>query len=109
MPFAQKIFSEPVELELCKLGYLNEALLVCTVRNWYNACNEHGLTVETRLEYLLDMDKYLSEQYIPKSYPMNLTHVNGLPCTTYQSVRHNICTRIQLYSLSKKKSTITEL
>ena len=94
VPFAQKIFSEAVELELCKLGCLNEALLVRTVRNWYNACNERGLTVETRLEYLLDMDKYLSEQYIPKCYPMNLTHVNGLPCTSYQSVRHNICTRI---------------
>ena len=104
VPFAQKVFSEPVESELCKLGYLNEALLVRTVRNWYNACNEHGLTVETRLEYLLDMDKYLSEQYIPKSYPMNLTHVNGLSCTTYQSVRYNICTRIQLYSLSKKRT-----
>ena len=46
VPFAQKIFSEAVELELCKLGYLNEALLVHTVRNWYNTCNERGLTVE---------------------------------------------------------------
>ena len=104
VPFTQKVFSEPLELELCKLGYLNEAFLVHTVRNWYNACNERGLTVETRLEYLLNMDKYLSEQYIPKCYLMNLTHVNGLPYTTYQSVRHNICTRIQIYSLIKNKT-----
>ena len=52
VPFAQKVFSESVELELCKLGYLNEAFLVRTVRNWYNACNERGLSVETRLEYI---------------------------------------------------------
>ena len=104
VPFAQKVFSESVELELCKLGYLNEAFLVRTVRNWYNACNERGLTVETRLEYMLDMDTYLSEHYACKNYPMNLTHVDGLPSTTYQALRHNICTRIQLYSLSNTRT-----
>ena len=104
VPFAQKVFSEGVELELCKMGYLNEAFLVQTVRNWYNACNERGLSVETRLEYMLDMDKYLSEHYKCKNYPMILTHVDGLPCTTYQALRHNICTRIQLYSLSSTRT-----
>ena len=45
VPFAQKVFSKAVEDELEKLNYVNEALLVCTVRYWYNACNECGLSV----------------------------------------------------------------
>ena len=50
VPFVQKIFSEQVETQLTNLGHDNEALLVKNVRNWYNAYNERGISVETRIE-----------------------------------------------------------
>ena len=85
-----------------KLGYLNKALLVHIVQNWYDACNQHGISVNDQIEWLLDMDKYLSYFYEPKKYPMNSKHIRGLPSSTYQAIHHNVCTQIQLYWLSTK-------
>ena len=60
--------------------------------------------MDTRIEWLLNMDEYLSSFYEPNKYPMNITHIKGLPITTYQAIRHNVATRIQLYWLSKNKT-----
>ena len=50
------------------------------------------------------MDSYLGKFYNPKQYPSNCKHIKGLPTTTYQAIRHNVCTRIQLYWISNKKT-----
>ena len=60
--------------------------------------------MDTRIEWSLNMDEYLSSFYEPNKYPMNITHIKGLPITTYQTLQHNVATRIQLYWLSRKKT-----
>ena len=100
VPFARKIFSSAVEEVMRRNGDFKEAELVKNVRNWYDACNKHGLSVTQRIQHLLDMHNYLMEFYNPQEFPMNSSYVCKLPATTFQSIMQNISTRIQLYHLS---------
>ena len=102
VPFARKIFSVNVETIMKQNGDLKEANMVKIIRNWYNACNEHAISVSDRMKYLIDMHNYLMEFYSPEHFPMN-TYMHNLPATTFQSIMQNISTRIHLYHLSKAK------
>ena len=82
-------------------GDVKEAHLVKTIRNWYDACNERALSVSQRITNLVEMHNYLMEFYDPKDFPMNTSYVANLPSTTFQSIMHNVSTRIHLYHLSK--------
>ena len=104
VPFAQQVFSKMVSDAMTTLGYHNEAKLVTHVRNWFDACNERGLTVEKRIEYLIDIHNYFMEFYEPKTYPMSCSHVKGLPTTTFQSILQNVSLRIILNLLSRNKT-----
>ena len=98
--FAEQVFSKNVSDAMSTLGYHNEAKLVTYVCNWFHACNKRGLTVEKRIEYLIDIHNYFMEFYEPKTYPMSCTHVRGLPSTMFQSILQNVSLRIILYHLS---------
>ena len=74
------------------------------IRNWYDACNERGLTSRERISHLVDMHKYLMKSYDPEHFPMNTSYVCHLPSTTFQSIMQNISTRIHLYHLSRFKT-----
>ena len=104
VPFAQQVFSKEVSDAMQKLGFPNESKLVTHVRNWFNACNQRGLSIETRIEYLIDIHNYFLDFYEPKSYPMNCTHIRGLPNTTYQAIIQNVSMHIILYHLSSTKT-----
>ena len=104
VPFAERIFSSKVEQIMRNNMDLKEADLVKNIRNWYDACNKRGLQLTKRIEYLVAMNNYMLTFYDPELFPMNTTHVSGLPSTTFQAVIHNISTRIQLYELSEKRT-----
>ena len=104
VPFAQQVFSKEVSDTMEKLGFKNEAKLVTVVRNWFNACNERGLSVETRIEHLIDIHNYFMGFYQPRTYPMSCTHIQGLPSTTFQAILQNVSMRIILYHLTPKKT-----
>ena len=102
--FALKVFSSKVEQTMHNNGDMKEAELVKNVRNWYSACNDRGIPVTDHLISLVAMNNYMLSFYKPRRFPMSTTHVCGLPCITFQAILHNISTRIQLYSLSIKKT-----
>ena len=101
VPFARRIFSRNVEDIMRENGDVKEAELVHYIRNWYDACNERGLSVTQRITYLVDMHNYLMGFYDAVKFPMNSSYVCNLPSTTFQSILQNISTRIHLYHLSK--------
>ena len=104
VPFAERIFSAKVEQTMRNNMDLKEADLVKYIRHWYEACNKRGLQLSRRIEYLVDMNNYMLSFYDPELFPMNTTHVHGLPSTTFQAILQNISTRIQLYELSEKRT-----
>ena len=102
--FALKIFSSDVEQVMQNNADMKEAELVRNIRQWYEACNDRGIQLTERLCRFVTMHNYMLSFYKPKEFPMNTTHVCGLPSTTFQAVLHNILTRLQLYHLSSKKT-----
>ena len=102
--FTEQVFSKDVSDAMQKLGFPNEAKVITHVRNWFNACNQRGLSVEKRIEYLIDIHNYFLDFYEPKSYPMSCTHIRGLPATTYQAIMQNVSMHIILYHLSRTKT-----
>ena len=104
VPFAERVFSSKVEQAMRNNGDMTEAELVKHIRNWYGACNKRGLRLTERIKYLVAMNNYMLSFYDPEYFPMNTTHVKGLPATTFQAILQNVSTRLQLYILSRKKN-----
>ena len=104
VPFAERIFSKPVEGLMRKNNDIREADMVMHIRQWYEACNRRGLSVTKRLTSLVQMNNYMLQFYKAEHFPMKTTHVGGLPSTTFQAILQNISTRIQLYHISEKKT-----
>ena len=101
VPFACKVFSHEVENQMITNGDNKEAEFVHKIRNWFDACNEHGIPLHKRLKYFVEMNNYLFRFYDPQHFPVSLTHICGLPSTTFQGILQNISTRIQLYRFAK--------
>ena len=80
----------------------NEALFVKLFRNWHNAVDERGISVDQRLEYLQDMADYLSKLANFDLYPPQKQYISGIPITTYECLMQNITTRLQLYSCANQ-------
>ena len=102
--YAEQVFSEEVANTMVSLGFHKEAKLVNHIRNWFDACNKRGLSLEKRIEYLIDINKYFIQFYPVMRYPMSCSHIRGLPSTTFQAILHNSSLRITLYHLSKQKT-----
>ena len=104
VPFARKVFSSDVKAIMWQNGDVKEANLVEIIQNWYDACNEHSISVSDRIMHLIDMHNHLMKFYNPQHFPMNTSYVANLPATTFQSIMQNISTRIHLYHISKFKT-----
>ena len=103
VPFAERIFSKPVEGLIRNNNDNREADMVMHICQWYEACNCRGLSVTDCLTNLVQMNNYMLQFYKAEHFPMKTTHVAGLPSTTFQAILQNISTRIQLYHISEKK------
>ena len=103
VPFAECIFSKPVEGLMRKNNDIREADMVMHIRQWYEACNHRGLSVTKCLTSFVQMNNYMLQFYKAEHFPMKTTHVAGLLSTTFQAILQNISTRIELYHISEKK------
>ena len=83
-------------------GHNVTANFICIVRNWFRACNEHGLKADEWVEYLYDMHHFLTTGIDFHKFPALCSgrHVRGMPIQTFEAILQNIATRITLYSLS---------
>ena len=104
VPFAHRIFSTNVQEIMEKNGDVKEVNMVKMIRNWYDACNKHSISVTDRLKYLIDMHNFLMKFYRPEHFPMNTSYVKHPLSTTFQSIMHNISSRLHLYHLSEAKT-----
>ena len=84
VPFAKRVFSAEIEQIIRNNADMKEAKLVKHICNWYDACNKHGLQLTDRIKYLIQMNNYMLSFYDSSYFPMNTTHVKGLPSTTFQ-------------------------
>ena len=97
---SQRFFSEEVEDILRRNGRLSEATFVNRTRNWFNACDQRGMSVIDRLGKLTSMYQYLLSMNSFSEYPPPTQYVWGIPIRTYEALLHTINTRFILYTCS---------
>ena len=98
---AKRLFSKRVQRIMERNGDLEEAKFVQLVRQWYKACDEHGLHPNIRVNHWIEMHKFLTSGIHFDDYPMGSTHIKGIPIITYEGLLQGISTRISLYNISQ--------
>ena len=99
---SQRFFSQEVQNILVQEGFFDEAQFVSMVRNWFQACDARGMTVDIRLHHLNQMYHNLMDMIDFSSYPPPTSHVAGIPIKTFEAMLHCISTRFALYWTSQR-------
>ena len=97
---AKRFFSEEVQNELQKNGDKKEAKFVQLVRNWFQACDEQGIDVHTRMKHLNDFSKFLAGLVQWTEMPPPINYIKGMPVPMYESLMQGISTHLLIYVLS---------
>ena len=99
---AIKFFSKPVEQFMCDNGLLQTAEFILLTRNWFKACDKHGIAAEERVEYLYNMHWFLTKNIDFDTFPSKVhgMYIRGMPIQTYEAILQNISTRIFLYRIA---------
>jgi hypothetical protein len=102
--YSQTTFSENVQLVMKKIGNQNEAQWCRLVRHWYSAVDDAGISVERRLQYLLEMRTYLLGFFKTGYFPSVGSCAAGMPMAQFQGILCNLDRRLQLYAMVKESS-----
>ena len=96
---AQIVFGEKVEKKMIELGWPTEAKFCKTIREWYKAEDEAGLSQETRLKYRMNMRDLLLTSVNLADFPPPGTYVAGMTSVMFEGILTNIDRRFQLHAL----------
>lgn len=99
--YADITFSEEVEKCMLENGDNIEARWCRLFRHWYDACDGHGITLSTRIRYLIEMRSYLLQFYRAGQFPPPGGYVSGMPVAQFEGIMTGIDRRLQLYRLSE--------
>ena len=102
--FAQATFSEPVEEEMIKNNFQEEAKLCRLIREWYSADDSPGISSIQRCLYRLNMRDWLLDGVQFNRFPPPGSHIRGVPMVMFEGLMTNIDRRLQLFSYVKKGS-----
>ena len=99
---AMKLFGEEVILTLESNGKENSAQFVRLVKAWHMACDERGITADTRVRWLCDMLQFLTKDMNFWSVPFQNPgrYIKGMSWQTFEAILQLISTRIQLYAFA---------
>jgi hypothetical protein len=98
---AKNCFGEKVERFLVDKNHLNAARTVRTVRYWYEACDERGLSATRRAKRLHEMTELLTEGINFDDFPPPGSHVNGVPLITFEGILQCNTLRLALYNYAQ--------
>ena len=98
---AQQTFSEPVEKEMEKLGWVNEAQFCRVIRNWYRAEDEAGLSALERFQHRMSMRSYLLKNAGLGMFPPPGRNIRNMPVVMFEGILLNIDRRTQLFSIAR--------
>jgi hypothetical protein len=87
-----------------KTGNQNEAQWCRLIWHWYSAVDDAGISVETRLQYLLEMRTYLLGFFKTGYFPSVGSCAAGMPIAQFQGILCNLDRWLQLYAMVKESS-----
>ena len=100
IPIAKRFFSTEVESVLSSNDNIEEANFVKLVRNWFESCDERGITTFERLYNLQRMYNFLDAKLDYTDFPPPTQYIEGMPVQTYECIMQGISTRMALYASS---------
>ena len=98
---AQIVFSEEVEQVMRRNGDTSTAEFCRTIRRWYEAEDEPGLSAQERFERRLQLRRLLLDSVSLGDFPPPGNHICGMPVVMFEGFMTNIDRRIQLHALVK--------
>lgn len=101
---AQIVFGEKVENKMRQTGWYSEAMFCKTMREWYMAEDEPGLTVDVRHQMRMNMRNLLLSSVNLAEFPPPGQHIGGMPIVMFEGILTNIDRRTQLHELLPSKS-----
>lgn len=97
--FAQTTFSEKVQEEMERNGAYPEAQWCQLIRNWYKAIDSGGISIDTRIKWLIEMRDFLIPFLRVGHFPPPGSHIGGMPMAQFEGFLTNVDRRLQLYAL----------
>ena len=100
---AMRMFNYDVEHYMRRNNFNETANFIKLVRNWHDACNRRGLSADTRVKYLYEMHKFLTDgvNFDSVPFPYCGRYIKGLTWQTYEAILQMISMRIQLYRIAE--------
>ena len=95
--FAQRTFSAEVEKEMRNNGDITSTNWCRLIRNWYSAVDTAGISIEKRLEWMMDMRNNLLKYLKVGEFPPPTQYIGDMPIVQYEGFLCNIDRRLQLY------------
>ena len=94
---ALHIFREEVEEDILKNGDKETANFIGVLRRWFMSSDGRGITLEDRLNWLVDIHEYMMNFYDPFGYPPPSTHIYHLPIQSFEIMLQAISAHIFMY------------
>ena len=82
---ARRMFALDVENAM-PVEYKSEAEFCRLLRNWFDAEDEPGISVDRRCQYRLDMRNWLLASYPIGKFPPATRYVRGIPIVSYEAL-----------------------
>ena len=79
---------------------LRKPSLYILLENWFEACDECGIDVYTRVRHLDEFGDFLGNLIEWEEMPPPFGYIKGMPIPTYEALMQGITTRLQIFQLS---------
>ena len=97
---AVHFFSPAVQMFMLENGYTDMANFIEIMRNWFRACNGHGIKADEHVEHWYNMHNYLTQDIDFNKFPSPFSHcyIKGMLIQTFQALLQICSIRIYLYA-----------
>ena len=83
-------FSSAVQMFMIENGYTEMVNFIEIMRNWFHACNDHGIKADEHVEHWYNMHKYLTKDIEFNKFPspFSCCYIKGMPIQTFKALLH---------------------
>ena len=93
-------FSPAVQMFMIENAYTETANFIEIMRNWFCACNDHGIRADECVEHWYNMHNYLTQDIEFNKFPSPFSHcyIKGMQIQTFEALLQICSVRIYLYT-----------
>ena len=99
---AVRLFSPAVQMFMLENGYTDTVHFIEVMRNWFCACNDHGIKADECIEHWYNMHNYLTQDIDFNRFPspFSCCYIKGMLIQTFEALLQICLMRIYLYAMA---------